>query len=105
MNSPIALAGRALSAAAVFVPTHVRWKIVAPYIVLTLLVAAAGTYIATQYVTEPLEERFNNQLAEAARVTSDSMVRKEREHLGLVRSISFTVGVSEATQAANSEGL
>jgi putative nucleotidyltransferase with HDIG domain len=83
----------------------VRWKIVAPYIVLTLIVAAAGTFIATQFVTGPLEERFNNQLAEAARVASDSIVRQERDHLSLVRSISFTVGVPEGTAARDSAGL
>jgi putative nucleotidyltransferase with HDIG domain len=88
-----------------FIPAHVRWKIVAPYIVLTLLVAAAGTYIATQFVTGPLEERFDNQLAEAARVASDSMVRKEREHLSLVRSISFTSGVAELTADSDAAGL
>ncbi len=105
MKSLFAFAGRVLSAAALFVPSHVRWKIIAPYIVLTLLVAAAGTYIATQFVTGPLEERFNNQLAEAARVASDSVVRKERQHLSFVRSISFTVGVPERTAAGDPEAL
>jgi putative nucleotidyltransferase with HDIG domain len=83
----------------------VRWKIVAPYIVLTLLVAAAGTFIATRFVTGSLEDRFDNQLAEAARVASDSMVRQERDHLTLVRSMAFTVGVPEATAAGDSEAL
>lgn len=105
MNNLARLAGRVLSTAALFVPTHVRWKIVAPYIVLTLIVAAAGTFIATQFVTGPLEERFDNQLAEAARVASDSIVRKEREHLEIVRSISFTVGVPERTAAGDAGGL
>jgi putative nucleotidyltransferase with HDIG domain len=105
MTSLLTLAGRVVSAAALFVPSHVRWKIVAPYIVLTLMVAGAGTFIATQFVTGPLEERFNNQLAEAARVASDSIVRKEREHLGIVRSMSFTSGVAERTKAGDAAGL
>ena len=105
MNNLIALAGRLISTVALFVPSHVRWKIVAPYIVLTLIVAGAGTFIATQFVTGPLEERFNNQLAEAARVASDSIVRKEREHLGIVRSISFTVGVPERAAEHDASGL
>ena len=105
MNRLLMLGGRALSAAAWFIPTHVRWKIVVPYIVLTLLVAAVGTFIATQFATGPLEERFNNQLAEAARVASDSIVRKERQHLGLVRSISFTRGVAAGTAAEDTQGL
>jgi putative nucleotidyltransferase with HDIG domain len=105
MTSLIASVGRLFSSVALFVPSHVRWKIVAPYIVLTLLVAAAGTFIATQFVTGPLEDRFSNQLAEAARVASDSIVRKEREHLGIVRAISFTVGVPESTADGDAAAL
>jgi putative nucleotidyltransferase with HDIG domain len=105
MKRVFTLAGRLASTAALFVPSHVRWKIVAPYIVLTLIVAGAGTFIATQFVTGPLEERFNNQLAEASRVASDSIVRKEREHLEAVRSISFTVGVAERAAEGDEAGL
>ena len=94
-----------ISPVLLFVPSHVRWKIVAPYIVLTLLLAAAGTFIATRFVTGNLEERFDNQLAEAARVASDSIVRRERAHLTLVRSAAFTTGVAERTAARDAAGL
>ncbi len=80
---------------------HIRWKIIAPYLVLTILLAAAGTYIATRLVTGSLEERFDNQLAEASRVTSDSIVRRERKHLEVVRAISFTDGVAASVQSGN----
>jgi putative nucleotidyltransferase with HDIG domain len=103
--APIAPLSRLVSAAALFVPSHVRWKIVAPYIVLTLILAAAGTFIATRFVTGSLEDRFDNQLAEAARVASDSMVRQERDHLTLVRSMAFTVGVSESVTAGDAATL
>jgi putative nucleotidyltransferase with HDIG domain len=88
-----------------FVPTRIRWKIVAPYVVLTLLVAFVGTYLATNLVTGSLEDRFDNQLAEAARVTSDAVVRRERQHLEVVRSISFTVGVPEDIAAGDEAAL
>jgi putative nucleotidyltransferase with HDIG domain len=80
---------------------HIRWKIIAPYLILTILLAAAGTYIATRLVTGSLEERFSNQLAEAARVTSDSIVRRERKHLEVVRAISFTDGVATSAESGN----
>ena len=83
----------------------IRWKIVAPYIVLTLIVAAAGTFLATRLVTGSLADRFDNQLAEAARVASDAVVRRERQHLESVRAIAFTVGVSEAIEAGDSGRL
>lgn len=80
---------------------HVRWKIVVPYAFLTVVLAIAGSYIATQIVTGSLEERFDNQLAEAGRVASDDVVHRERQHLEIVRAASFTEGVAEA--AADSD--
>jgi HD-GYP domain-containing protein (c-di-GMP phosphodiesterase class II) len=84
---------------------HIRWKIIAPYAVLTLLLAVAGTFVATRLVTGSLEDRFNNQLAEAARVTSDSVVRRERQHLEMVRSVAFTDGVATALEARSTDYL
>ncbi len=84
---------------------HVRWKIIAPYALLVVLLAAAGTYLVTRLVTGSLEERFNNQLAESARVTSDSFVRRERKHLEVVRSVAFTEGVAAATQSGDALAL
>lgn len=78
-------------------PTRrIRWRIMAPYAVLSVLMGVAGTFIVTRLVTGSLEERFTNQLAEASRVTSDSVVRRERQHLAVVRSIAYTEGVAEA---------
>ncbi len=86
-------------------PGHIRWKIIAPYVVLVAILAGAETYLATRIVTGSLEERFENQLAEAARVTSDSVVRRERQHLEVVRGISFTEGVATATNAGRESVL
>ena len=84
---------------------QIRWKIIAPYVILTLVLAAGGTFLATRMVTGSLEERFENQLAEAARVTSDAVVRREREHLELVRGIAFTEGVAAAIRDQNESAL
>lgn len=84
---------------------QIRWKIIAPYVILTLVLAAGGTFLATRMVTGSLEERFENQLAEAARVTSDAVVRREREHLELVRGIAFTEGVPAAIRDQNESAL
>lgn len=75
---------------------HIRWKIVLPYAFLTVVLAAVGSYLAANIVTGSLEERFDNQLAEAGRGVADAVVRKEREHLETVRAVSFTEGVGEA---------
>jgi putative nucleotidyltransferase with HDIG domain len=84
---------------------HIRWKIIAPYAVLVVVLAGAGTYISTDLVTGSLEERFENQLAEASRVTSDAVVRRERQHLEVVRGISFTQGVANATEQRDAKEL
>ena len=87
---------------------HIRWKIVLPYAFLTVVLAAAGSFLATRLVTGTLEERFDNQLAEAGRVVSDSVVRKERDHLETVRAVSFTKGIPEAVASGQGpavEGL
>lgn len=80
---------------------RIRWKIVLPYVFLTVVMAAAGSYLATRLVTGSLSDRFDNQLAEAGRVVADSVVRKERDHLEIVRAVSFTQGLAEAVQAAD----
>jgi putative nucleotidyltransferase with HDIG domain len=84
---------------------HIRWKIVLPYAFLTVLLAVIGSYLATQLVTGSLEERFDNQLAEAGRSVSDRVVLKEREHLETVRAVAFTQGVAEAVQARDAAQL
>jgi putative nucleotidyltransferase with HDIG domain len=84
---------------------HIRWKIIAPYVILTAIVAAGGTYLASRHVTSSLEERFENQLAEAARVASDSVVRRERDHLAVVRAAAFTEGMDRAVEARDADRI
>jgi putative nucleotidyltransferase with HDIG domain len=84
---------------------HLRWKIIAPYAALTIILAVAGTYLVTKLVGGSLDERFNNQLIEAGRVAQDSLVRRERKHLEAVRSATFTEGVGEATAAGDAAAL
>lgn len=95
----------ALRRVVTFPQRQVRWKILAPFVGLSMALAAVGTYLVTDLVTSSLDERFTNQLAESARVASDSLVRREREHLELLRTVSFTAGVPEATRAGQSDSL
>ena len=84
---------------------HLRWKIIGPYAVLTVLLGAAGTYMVTTLVAGSLRERFDNQLVEAGHVAADALVRKERDHLEAVRSLAFTEGVPQAVAAGDTETL
>ncbi|MBI2724078.1 MAG: HD domain-containing protein [Chloroflexi bacterium] len=80
---------------------RLRWRIIAPFGLLTILIAMAGAYLVTQVVTQSFQERFNNQLAEAGRVANDSIVRREKKHLETVRSISFTQGIASAASSGD----
>lgn len=61
--------------------------------------------MVTGLVAGSLRERFDNQLAEAGRVATDAVVRKEREHLEGVRALAFTEGVAEAVAAGDTQSL
>lgn len=83
----------------------IRTKIVLPYAVLTLAVAAVGTFVVTQLVAGSLEERFVNQLVDSGQVASDSVVKKEREHLEVLRAMAFTQGVDVAVASSDMHTL
>lgn len=84
---------------------NIRNKIVLPYLILTLIVAVIGTYVVVTLVASSLDERLTNQLLEAGRVVSDSLARREMDHLESARSIAFTVGLAEAVQAGDRDGV
>jgi putative nucleotidyltransferase with HDIG domain len=86
-------------------PAKIRWKIVAPYLVLTMLVAVCGTYLATNVVTRSLGDRFDTQLSAAAQVAADAIVQREDEHLETIRSIMFTEGVGNTASAGDADAL
>lgn len=81
--------------------SNIRIKIILPYLILTLIVAVVGIYVVTSLVASSLDERLTNQLLEAGRVVSDSLARRELEHLESARAVAFTVGLAEALDAGD----
>ncbi len=71
-------------------------KIVTPYALLTLVLAAMGIFVITQLVATSFEERLKNQLLEAGRVVSDEVVNRERRRLEIERVVANTIGVADA---------
>src|SRR3954468_17103331 len=84
---------------------HVRWKIIVPFVGLSLIVSLAGTYLTTRVISGSLGERFENQLIEASRVTSDAFALRERKHLESLRTVTFTNGVARAAADGDSQAL
>ncbi len=75
---------------------RLQYKLIIPYVVLTLITAMLGVFIITRLVSSSFKERFSNQLNEAGRVAADGIVRQERTHLEDLRLLAFMDGVSEA---------
>jgi signal transduction histidine kinase len=84
---------------------NIRTKIVLPYLILTLTVAAIGTYVVTSLVAGSLDERLSNHLLEAGRVVSDNLARQEITHIDTARIIAFTRGVAAALENGQSAEL
>jgi signal transduction histidine kinase len=81
----------------------IRFKVIFPYLLLTLIVAVTGAYVVTRLVSNSLSERLSNQLLEAGRVVSDTMARQEVKHLEAARIVAFTRGLGEALQARDGQ--
>lgn len=73
-----------------------RGKIIVPYFIVTLLVAAIGVFVVTRLVAGSLQERLYNQLLDAGRVVAEEQVRFERRRLEVLRAIANTRGVAQA---------
>lgn len=76
----------------------IRFKVILPYLLITLIVAITGVYVVTKLVANSLNERLTNQLLESGRVVSDGMAREEVKHIQVARDVAFTNGVGDALQ-------
>jgi signal transduction histidine kinase len=78
--------------------SHLQYKIILPFLLLTLLVALAGSAVSFLLITGSAQDRLNNQLAQVARTTSDALVNQERANLVFLREVAFA-GPNERTGA------
>lgn len=79
----------------------IRFKVILPYLLLTLIVAALGAYWVTKYLTDSLQERLNNQLLESGRMVSDAFVQQHKRQVDNARLAIYTQGVREAISTKN----
>lgn len=69
--------------------SRISYKIVVPYLALTLIVMLIGAAISVGLVAASVEERIQSQLTQSARNTSDALVRRERNYLEFLRLVSL----------------
>lgn len=93
--------------------SRILYKIILPFLLLTLLVAIAGSTVAFLFIVGNAQERLNNQLAQVGRTASDSIVQQENTNLVFLRELTFapanpehnTPAVADAVEAGNIDGL
>ncbi len=83
----------------------IRFKVILPYLLLTLIVAITGAYVVTKLVTESLSEGLNNQLLEAGRFVSQGVADQEVKQIDDARIIVYTRTVIQALRDEDREKL
>jgi len=83
----------------------IRTKLTIPYLVLSIILAVAAAYLITQLVVENVEERFDKQLFEAGKISSELMVGYEMQLLETQRLLANAEGVSSAIVAKDPDTL
>lgn len=83
----------------------IRIKITIPYLLLSIILAVAAAYIITQLIVENVEERFNKQLFEAGKISSELSVNYESQLLETERLLANVEGVSAALQSNDPDAL
>src|SRR6266536_6349202 len=83
------------------ISSQIRYRIILPYLALTLVVMMAGAVIALGLVAASQEERLTNQLAQVARSTTDGLENRENNHLVYLRQIAF----AQENKAANAQSV
>lgn len=73
----------------------IRNKIILPFLLLTMLVAAVGTFVITRLVASSIQDRLTSQLIETSSAAGDSIVAWETFHLDVLRLAIFTIGVPD----------
>lgn len=82
-----------------------RWKIILPFVTLSLLLLAGMAILLTRQRSEADELRFLRQLRDSGQQVVDEVVRVESRLLELQRAIANTEGVPEAAALSDAETL
>src|SRR5215213_2799104 len=85
--------------------SHLQYKIILPFLLLTLLVALAGAGAAFLFITSTVQERLDNQLVQVARATSDGVVGQEKATLAFLREMAFSGPNQQTGAPAIADGL
>jgi signal transduction histidine kinase len=71
--------------------SQLRYQIIVPFLLLTLIVAIAGGMVVFYLVGQSLQERFDNHLAAVTRTANDALVSQEQANLQFLREVAFAL--------------
>src|SRR5690349_17784747 len=77
--------------------SHLHYKIILPFLLLTLLVALAGSAVSFLLIAGTSQERLNNQLAQVTRDLSDNLL--------FLREVVFAQAIPQAGAPAVADAL
>lgn len=78
-----------------FIQSHIRYKIIMPFLALTIFVMLAGAAIVLFLVAANAQDVLTNQLANNARIVSAALVEREQNHVNFLRQAAFAGGSVE----------
>jgi PAS domain S-box-containing protein len=76
--------------------SHIKYKIILPYLALMVLVMLAGSGIATLLIANSLQERFDNYLGQVARNFTGALAQLEQANITFLQEIAFAQENPEA---------
>src|SRR6266542_367452 len=85
--------------------SHLQYKIILPFLLLTMVVALAGSAVAFLFISGTAQERLNNQLAQITRNINDKLGKQESDNLLFLRQVVFAQANPEANAPAVADAL
>lgn len=93
--------------------SQLRYQIIFPFLLLTFIVAVAGSLVVIYLLTQSLQQRFDTELANITRSASDAVIKQEQANLQFLRLAAFVPAnsktgapsVADALAAGDADGL
>jgi signal transduction histidine kinase/methyl-accepting chemotaxis protein len=79
---------------------RILYRIILPYLVLTILVAAIGAVLGLYFANRNQQERFDNQLLEVGTRFNDALLAQEAENLNVLYQIAFAPANTNPNRSA-----
>ncbi len=105
ISSQTQVASKRLQATLPKIGIPVQFKIILPYLILSLILAIGAGYLITQVALDAIEDRFTNNLIEAGRLATAWTVDEENRNLEFLRLVSHIDSLDNAIQNEESETI